>query len=128
MPVSKALFSRVTGPGMVAPSITAALEEPAGGKKRGRGVEVRADASTAATKTTPGGRAVFDAEYPWEKRAWTALDFYAGVQRGLAYMLPAVPAALPAAAHALPLLGGAAHPAAARAPPCALQPSSCSAC
>lgn len=76
--MSKALFSRVTGPGMVAPTLTAAAEEPAkAGAGKGAGaVEVSAQAGGAA-RAKPA-RIAFDPSYPWEKRAFTPLDFYAG--------------------------------------------------
>lgn len=92
MPASRALFTRVTGPGMVHPTVTAAIDEPAAsattatpgkaatpGKRGKRGkVELTANASVGAAS----GRAAFDPSYPWEKRAWTPLDFYAGGRGG----------------------------------------------
>lgn len=81
VPVSKALFSRVTGPGMVPPGLTAALEEPAcakaAGAKHGKGAAVQLSAAAGSAARAPA-RAAFDASYPWEKRAFTPLDFYAG--------------------------------------------------
>lgn len=74
--LGKALFTRITGPGMVHPKVTSALKidaiesKPKG--RRANAVHVCAGSTTEAT---------FDPSYPWEKRALTWLDFYAGEEQ-----------------------------------------------
>lgn len=64
----KALFTRITGPGMVHPKVTAALVIKKTKSKRVEAERVCAD----------NVRPQFDSSYPWEKRAFTPLDFYSG--------------------------------------------------
>lgn len=76
MPLGKALFTRITGPGMVHPKVTSALDIDAiESKPEGRRVNA---VHVCAGRTT---EATFDPSYPWEKRALTWLDFYAGEEQ-----------------------------------------------
>jgi hypothetical protein len=109
VPASHALFTRVTGPGMIHPGTTSALEEAppaaaaaptapaetpaaaaAGAAKKGKGrggaVEVTAVAAASAAATaakagasSPQEGTSWDPAFPWERRALGALDYYAGV-------------------------------------------------
>lgn len=77
VPVSKALFTRVTGPEMVPYQLgaEAAGAEAAGKVKKGAAARVEVQANATAAQD---GKSGVDAPYRWERRALTILDLYAG--------------------------------------------------